>query len=91
MSDTSPPADHAFVDDQRSEKPLEENLKSRNTWMRLLFMAIAYVLVSLASLVGSVVVVFGFFMVLFTIENLLETLATPAGELDEAESAGEVD
>lgn len=66
MSDTNPPADHAFVDDERPEKPIEENLKSRDTWTRLLFMAICYVLVSLASLVGSVVVVFGFLMVLFT-------------------------
>ena len=66
MSDTNPPADHAFVDNQRSDKPLEDNLKSRDTWTRLLFMLICYVLVSLASLVGSVVVVFGFLMVLFT-------------------------
>jgi hypothetical protein len=66
MTDTNPPADHAFVDDEHSEKPIEENLKSRDTWTRLLFMAICYVLVCLASLVGSVVVVFGFLMVLFT-------------------------
>jgi hypothetical protein len=66
MSDTNPPADHVFVDDERSDKPLEKNLKSRGTWTRLLFMVICYVLVSLASLVCSVVVVFGFLMVLFT-------------------------
>ena len=39
MTDTNPPADHAFVDDEHSEKPIEENLKSRDTWTRLLFMA----------------------------------------------------
>jgi len=66
MSETNPPADHAFVDDKAAEKPMEENLKSRDTWTRLLFMVICYVLVSLASLVGSVIVVLGFLMVLFT-------------------------
>ena len=66
MSDTNPPADHAFVDEKNSAKPVEENIKSRTTWMRFLFMAICCVLVSLASLVGSVVVVFSFLWVLFT-------------------------
>ena len=66
MSDTNPPADHAFVDDTEKRKPLEEHLKSRTTWTRLLFMLICYVLVSLAALVCSVVVVLGFLMVLFT-------------------------
>jgi hypothetical protein len=27
MSDTNPPADHAFIDDERPERPIEENLK----------------------------------------------------------------
>lgn len=66
MSDTNPPADHVAMDDQGSEKHLEDNLKSRDTWTRLLFMLICYVLVSLAGMVGSVVVVLGFLMVLFT-------------------------
>ena len=66
MSDTNPAADHVVMDEKGSDKQLEENLKSRDTWTRLLFMLICYVLVSLASLVGSVVVVLGFLMVLFT-------------------------
>jgi len=33
----------------------------------------------------------GFFMVLFTIENLIESFATPADELHEADSAGELE
>lgn len=66
MSDTNPPADHVVMDDKGSDKRVEDNLKSRDTWTRLLFMLICYVLVSLASLVGSVVVVLGFLMVLFT-------------------------
>ena len=65
MSDTNPPADHAFVD-EKSGKPIEENIKSRATWTRLLFMVISSILVWLASLVGMVVVVLGFLMVLFT-------------------------
>ena len=33
----------------------------------------------------------GIFMVLFTVENLIETLATPAGGLVEPDAAGEVE
>ena len=66
MSDTNPPADQVFADEKGSAKPVEENIKSRTTWMRFLFMAMCCVLVSLASMVGSVVVVFSFLWVLFT-------------------------
>ncbi len=66
MSDTNPPADHSFVEEESTGRPMEENLKSRATWKRLLFMAISYILVSLASLVGTFIVVFGFVWVLFT-------------------------
>lgn len=66
MSDTNSQADQAFANDNAAGTPLEKNLKSRATWTRLLFMLICYVLVSLAGLVGSVVVVLGFLMVLFT-------------------------
>ncbi len=66
MSDNNPPADHSFVDDEKPEKPLERNLKSRATWTRFLYMVLASIMVSLAGLVGSVVVVLGFLMVLFT-------------------------
>ena len=66
MSDTNPPADHVFVDKKEPGKPLEENLKSRATWTRFLFMFISYILISLASIVASFIVVFGFLWVLFT-------------------------
>ena len=66
MSDDSPPADHVEVGDNRSGNPLEENLKSRATWMRFLFMLISAVLLSIAGMVGTVIVVLGFFWVLFT-------------------------
>jgi len=64
MSDTNPPADHVFVNEKDTARPVEENIKSRTTWMRFLFMAICCVLVSLASMVGSVIVVFSFLWVL---------------------------
>ena len=66
MSDTNPPADHVFVDETDSDKRVEDNIKSRTTWMRFLFMAICFVLVSLAGMVCSVVVAFSFLWVLIT-------------------------
>ena len=66
MSDTNPPADHTFVDEKPAGRPMEENLKARATWKRLLFMLISGVLISLASIVGSFIVVLGFLWVLFT-------------------------
>ena len=66
MSDTNPNADPAFMDDNDSGKHIEKNLKSKATWTRFLFMVICSILVWLASIVGSVVVVFSFLMVLFT-------------------------
>lgn len=65
MSDTNPPADHAFVEDKEPGK-IEKNVKSRATWTRFLFMVLCCLFVWLASLVGFVVVVLGFLMVLFT-------------------------
>jgi len=66
MSNDNPPADHVFVDDDKPGSPIEENLKSRATWMRGLFMLISCALVSVAFAAGSLIVVLGFFWVLFT-------------------------
>lgn len=66
MSNDNPPADHAFVDDSKTGKPIEENLKSGTTWLRLLFMLISSVLAGVAVFAGSVIVILGFFYVLFT-------------------------
>jgi Flp pilus assembly protein TadB len=66
MSDDNPTADNAFDDDNRTGNPIEENLKSRATWLRLAFMIVSAVLLSVTSIVGSVVVVFGFLWLLFT-------------------------
>jgi len=69
MSHDIPPADHVVGDDQDAQVPLEEHVKSRETWLRLLFMVAFYVLGTLASVVLSVVIVLGFLWVLFTGER----------------------
>jgi hypothetical protein len=66
MSNDNPPADHAFADDSKTGKRVEENLKSGETWMRCLFMLVSCILASVAFFAGSVIVVLGFFYVLFT-------------------------
>lgn len=66
MSDQNPPVDHTFVNDSGNDKPIEENLKSKATWTRLLFMVISYILISIASFVGTFVVVLGFLWLLIT-------------------------
>lgn len=74
MTEESAPADHD-VDksgETRSDKPtpaIEDNLKSRSTWLRLVFMLVFYVLGSVAVMVASAVIVLGFFWVLFTGET----------------------
>ena len=69
MSDHNPPADHVISDENGSGIPIEENIKSRSTWLRLLFMVIFYVIATGTCAVLSVVVVLGFFWVLFTGEK----------------------
>ncbi len=66
MNDDGSAADGTIAGDNKTGNPLEENLKSGTTWMRCLFMLISGVLGSVASLAGSVIVVLGFFWVLFT-------------------------
>lgn len=65
MSNDNPTIDQVDVEGTDNGK-IEKNLKSRTTWMRLLFMCVYGLLASLASMVVSVVVVLGFLMVLFT-------------------------
>ena len=69
MSDDNPPADHVLADDKESGTPIEEHIKSRSTWLRLVFMVVLYVLATVASFVGSFVVILGFLWVLFTGET----------------------
>ncbi len=65
MSNDNPTVDQVGVEDSDSGN-IEKNLKSRTTWLRLIFMCIFCLLIGLASLVGSFVVVLGFLWVLFT-------------------------
>ncbi len=67
MSDDNPTADQAFEDSNRTGNPIEENLKSRATWLRLAFMVVSAMLLFVTSFVGSLVVVLGFLWVLFTV------------------------
>jgi hypothetical protein len=69
MSNDNPPADHVVDDDGRSGVTIEENVKSRSTWLRLVFMMMFYVIATLTGAVASVVVVLGFLWVLFTGER----------------------
>jgi len=66
MSNDNPPTDDTSVASDPAGKPIEENIKSRATWTRLLYMVICCFLISLASFVGTFVVVLGFFWVLFS-------------------------
>ena len=52
--------------EQTQSSPIEENVKSRPTWLRLVFMIIVVVLYAIARVVVGAVVGFQFFWVLFT-------------------------
>lgn len=66
MSDDNPPVDHAIGDDEPATTPIEDHVKSRSTWLRLVFMLVFCLLGSIATMVTSVIVALGFFWVLFT-------------------------
>lgn len=74
MSDTNASAGtagagHGGTGTDGSRAPVEANLKSKSTWLRLLFIVIFWVLAQLAALVAAFVVVLGFLWVLFTGET----------------------
>ncbi len=69
MRDDNPPADHAIPENRDSGIPIEENIKSRSTWLRLLFMFAYYVIGTVATAVLTLVVILGFLWVLFTGEK----------------------
>ena len=66
MGDENPTVDQVETEDHEKNSALEDNLKSRDTWLRLVFMVIYWVIIGLASLVGCVAVVLGFIWVLVT-------------------------
>lgn len=77
MSNDNPTADDIAIENENGT-PIEQNLKSRSTWVRFLFICIYAALVWLASLVGAFVVVLGFFWKLFTGE--INTQLRQAGQ-----------
>jgi hypothetical protein len=84
MSQDQPPKDHVDGDEGAYDDApsLEDNLKSRATWLRLLFMVILILLFVLGVIVGCFAVVFQFFWVLFTGETKRE-LVTVGRQLAE--------
>ena len=68
MSNDNPTADDVVIEENQGA-PIEDNLKSKSTWLRALFICIYLALAWLASMVGLFVVVLGFFWVLFTGET----------------------
>ena len=83
MSDDKAPPDHAPPDHappdhappdpgaepEISENNIEENIKSRATWLRLLFMVLFVAIWSVSRLVVLAVLIIQFFIVLFTGER----------------------
>ena len=65
MNDDNPAVEQVTGEDAEHGK-VEQHLKSRSTWLRLVFMCIFAILISLAGMVGSFVVLLGFLWVLFT-------------------------
>ena len=78
MSEENPPADHVVIEDEDRGK-LEEHVKSRSTWIRLLFIAIYVALASIATMALSAVVILGFLVVLFTGETNSQLRAAGQG------------
>ena len=73
VSDAKPPPDHVPPDlgaePEISENNIEENIKSRSTWLRLLFMVLFVAIWSVSRLVVLAVMIIQFFIVLFTGET----------------------
>ena len=72
MTNDGMPKDHVEGEGLEDYGPLETRLKSKSTWLRLLFMILTWVLLGLAGTVGFVVVVLQFFYVLFSGETKKE-------------------
>lgn len=65
MNSNEPPKDH--VDEPGTyEASFDDAVRSKATWLRLLFMLIMAVIFSLGVMVGSIVALLQFFWVLFT-------------------------
>ena len=69
MSDDAPPPDHVLSEGEDEDRSLEDNIKSRSTWLRLFFMAVLVAMYGVAEIVVIAVVVVQFFWVLINGEN----------------------
>ena len=71
--------DNPTMDDVTGEEPreasVEDHLKSRGTWIRLIFMLIYGAILSLSSMIATAIIVLGFFVVLLTGERNPQLLA----------------
>lgn len=65
MNEDAPSPDHV-AEEEKPEHTLEENVKSRSTWLRLFFMIVVFFLYAVSRAVVAAVVVLQFFTVLFT-------------------------
>ena len=57
------------MNEQPAANAVEDNLKSRDTWYRFVFMLVFGVILSITGMVATAIVVLGFLVVLFTGER----------------------
>lgn len=71
MTSEQAPRDHVPDEpqDRDHRRDLEDNIKSRSTWLRLLFMIVIAIIYGLSRFVVGAVVILQFFWVLFTGET----------------------
>ena len=89
MADDAPPQDHVPPEPppQPNNDSVEANVKSRSTWMRLVFMLVLFVVWGISRIVVGAVVVLQFLFVLFTaktndqLTELGQSLATYSYQL----------
>lgn len=69
MSNEDKPVEDQSPEEQGGQRPLEENVKSRSTWLRFLFMVIMFIIYGITRLIVLAVVLLQFLLVLFTGEK----------------------
>ena len=87
MSEHTPAPDEVSPEEGQPESAIQNNLKSKSTWLRFVFMCLSVILLWLAGVVGMFVVVVGFLWVLFTgdvnrqLQSVGASLATYAQQI----------
>ena len=69
MSTEEPPQDYVSPDDAAVPPDLEKNVKSRSTWIRLIFMIAFFILYAISRFVVFATITLQFLWVLFTAET----------------------